>query len=155
MLKFQARIYDPSHDYIHLDIWMGKPEEEWTIPSTWSFEELLTHLIYLNCTGLGLSSLPDLPKVETLYCMMNQLSRLPNIPNIKVLHCAENLLTSLPELPQCVTLWCYDNQLRTLPRLPSCKTLGCENNLDLPYVNLDGYNDFMKSRRTPSLQVVN
>src|SRR3989344_5709079 len=88
--------------------------------------------IEIDCSDNQLTSLPELPKCEKLWCYGNQLASLPELPVCKVLHCFDNRLTSLPSLPECKILDCSNNQLAafgSLPTtLPKCEKLWCHNN---------------------------
>src|SRR3984885_8986241 len=75
----------------------------------WSDDELLSHIIFLDCFCNQLTTLPDLINCQTLYCDNNQL-------------------TILPDLINCQELYCFNNQLTTLPDLINCKKLQCGRN---------------------------
>src|SRR5436853_405700 len=77
--------------------------------SNWVDEELLFHVIELDCYGKSLTNLPELP-------------------NCKILDCSWNKLKNLPKLSQCEYLNCNTNQLINLPKLSQCKYLNCHTN---------------------------
>lgn len=104
--------------------------------SDWTDEELLLHIIKLDCYDMQLTSLPNLPQCQRLYCGANQLTTLPELPHCRYLECTNNQLISLPELPQCQYLYCWNNQLTTLPELPHCRDLYCQNNHLTTFPNL-------------------
>jgi hypothetical protein len=104
---------------------------------SWSDDQLLSHVIELDCAYKKLTILPELPNCQYLYCYRNQLTTLPDLPNCQELDCSDNQLTTLSNLPNCEWLSCFKNQLTTLPDLPNCRFLYCFANLlttlpDLP-----------------------
>src|SRR3984885_7074699 len=94
----------------------------------WSDDELLSHIIFLDCHSKQLTTLPDLINCRTLYCYYNQLTTLPDLINCQELSCNNNQLTILPDLINCQTLRCINNQLTTLPDLINCQLLICCDN---------------------------
>jgi Leucine-rich repeat (LRR) protein len=109
----------------------------------WSDEELLSHVIKLDCSENQLTTLPDLPNCQILTCHNNQLTILPDLPNCEELFCGFNQLTALPDLPKCIRLYCDRNRLHRLPDLPCCKILRCAKNqlTSLPKLpNCEGLN---------------
>ena len=100
----------------------------------WSDDQLLSHIIALDCGGCQLTILPNLPNCRRLCCERNQLATLPDLSNCQELYCDNNRLTTLPDLPNCQILTCNNNQLTTLPDLPNCRSLYCSRNhlTDLP-----------------------
>jgi len=132
----------------------------------WTDEELLSHIIELDCSwsginylpflpqcvklscqGNSLAELPELPKCVELICYRNQLKYLPDLANCLELVCSDNQLISLPKLSQCIYLDCSHNQLTSLPELNQCQYLYCRNNKltnipELPYGStLDCFNN--------------
>lgn len=93
----------------------------------WTDDDILNHIIELNCFGNSLTDLPKLPKCIFLNCSRN-----------KIIH--------LSELPKCEYLYCYDNELTNLPELPNCKLLFCINNY-LPFETLNDYEKLWKFKR--------
>ena len=77
----------------------------------WTDEELLSHIIYLNCAHRQLTNLPDLPNCKVLHCSNNKLTDLPNLSNCKKLHCSYNRLINLPNLPNCKILDCQPGDI--------------------------------------------
>src|ERR1700733_2723067 len=94
----------------------------------WSDDELLSHIIFLDCHNKQLTTLPNLINCQELYCFDNQLTTLPDLINCQILDCSSNQLTTLPDLINCRTLDCDNNQLTILPDLINCQTLDCDNN---------------------------
>src|SRR3984885_2761869 len=94
----------------------------------WSDDELLSHIIFLNCPSKQLTTLPDLINCQILWCNNNQLITLPDLINCQELQCGDNQLTTLPDLINCHKLWCNQNQLTTLPDLINCQQLSCRYN---------------------------
>ena len=94
----------------------------------WSDEELLNHVIILDCSNNGLTFLPDLPNCRELNCSTNKLTKLPHLLKCEYLCCCNNILQCLTELPLCKFLNCSHCQLEVLPELPNCETLYCLNN---------------------------
>src|SRR5438876_31562 len=82
-----------------------------TYDPKWSDQELVSHIIELNCANSQLTSLPKLLNCQILVCPNNQLISLPELPNCQSLGCSNNRLISLPELPNCQYLNCRNNQL--------------------------------------------
>src|SRR3984885_10466973 len=76
----------------------------------WSDDELLSHIIFLNCHRKQLTTLPDLINCQELYCYNNQLTTLPDLINCRELYCGLNQLTTLPDLIDCKNLNCRNNQ---------------------------------------------
>jgi len=87
--------------------------------------EILSHIIYLDCSSKDLIMIPDLPKCQELKCDNNRLTVLPELSNCQYLNCESNRLTILPELPNCRELHCSCNYLTTLPKLSLCQKLSC------------------------------
>ena len=80
-----------------------------------SFEEIIkldnyNDIIYLDCWGSSLFSLPELPNsLQVLWCNYNNLSSLPELPNsLERLYCATNNLSSLPKLPNSLNYFSYN-----------------------------------------------
>src|SRR3984885_15195931 len=94
----------------------------------WSYDELLSHIIFLDCHNKQLTTLPDLINCQKLNCYHNQLTTLPDLINCQELQCGDNQLTILPDLINCHKLYCDDNQLTTLPDLINCRILSCNHN---------------------------
>src|ERR1700733_1027715 len=94
----------------------------------WSDDELLSHIIFLDCHCKQLTTLPDLINCQILWCNNNQLITLPDLINCQKLHCVNNQLTTLPDLINCQILYCNNNQLTILPDLINCRILNCDNN---------------------------
>src|SRR3984885_9772651 len=94
----------------------------------WSDDELLSHIIFLDCHSKQLTTLSDLINCQILYCSNNQLTTLPDLINCQKLWCSHNQLTTLPDLINCQDLYCFNNQLTTLPDLINCQELNCFNN---------------------------
>ncbi|QYB17507.1 E3 ubiquitin-protein ligase [Pacmanvirus S19] len=89
---------------------------------------LWANVIKLNCSGCGLTELPELPNVKKLYCNHNNLTKLPKLPKVELLWCFTNRLTELPELPNVKVLNCYNNKLTYLPELPNVEKIICGTN---------------------------
>src|ERR1700733_6346809 len=94
----------------------------------WSDDELLSHIIFLDCHRKQLTTLPDLINCQELNCGLNHLTTLPDLINCRQLVCYHNQLTTLPDLINCQQLSCSNNQLTTLPDLINCQELYCDNN---------------------------
>jgi Leucine-rich repeat (LRR) protein len=62
----------------------------------WSDDELIKHVIELDCSRHQLTILPNLPNCQKLWCEYNQLTTLPDLPNCQILFCYNNQLTTLP-----------------------------------------------------------
>jgi len=56
----------------------------------WSDDELLSHIIFLDCHNKQLTTLPDLINCQELWCNQNQLTTLPDLINCQVLNCYDN-----------------------------------------------------------------
>jgi len=88
-------IIEPSHipeNYVNLTHihFTGKWDE---------LPELPPNLIYLNCEGLGLKTIPKLPNtLKQLHCNYNNISELTLPPELVVLHCVNEQLKQLPTL---------------------------------------------------------
>src|SRR3984885_3475343 len=111
----------------------------------WSDDELLSHIIFLDCHNNQLTTLPDLINCQELDCGLNQLTTLPDLINCQELDCGLNQLTTLPDLINCQRLWCNNNQLTTLPDLINCQELDCSNN-QLIYDNIEEHKKLVKFR---------
>ena len=95
---------------------------------------------FVDLSHRGLTELPPLPDMMSLWCNGNRLLRLtltrtltqlrcdenqltslpPLPPGLRLLRCDKNLLTVLPELPASLrVLWCHQNRLTTLPAFPA------------------------------------
>jgi len=94
----------------------------------WTDEELLIHVIELNCSFNNLISIPPLPNCKYLNCVGNQITELPPLPKCKTLICSDNQLIKLVDLTNCRELQCDNNQLTSLPVLTNCDFLKCSNN---------------------------
>ena len=106
--------------------------------------------MYINLSGKGLDTLPDLSRFTNLYgldCSFNKFTKFPKLPDsLTQFDCQSNNLTKLPKLPS--NLWrllCMDNQITSLPKkFPSkLRSLVCSGNpvhdtiranFKLPYV---------------------
>src|ERR1700733_9528220 len=104
----------------------------------WSDDELLSHIIFLNCYNNQLTTLPDLINCKKLQCGSNQLTILPDLINCQELQCSLNQLITLPNLINCQVLYCHHNQLTTLPDLINCQVLWCRDN-QLIYDNIEDH----------------
>lgn len=88
-------------------------------------------ILYLDCSGNQLTSIPGTPLAQKIICDSNQLTGLPALPaSLRFLYCTDNNISQLPELPPSLQmLYCDHNQLSTLPALPhSLAVLYCNNN---------------------------
>ena len=94
----------------------------------WSDNELLSHIIVLDCSNNQLTNLPELLNCTELYCRNNRLTNLPDLPNCIKLDCFYNRLTNLSDLPNCIELDCSHNHLTNLPKLLNCIELYCHEN---------------------------
>ena len=84
--------------------------------------QYFTSLTRLECSLIGLTSIPALPNsLQFLDCGSNNLTELPALPNSLIsLICYHNFLSSLPVLPNSLTtLNCQFNSLTSLPVLPN------------------------------------
>lgn len=93
-----------------------------------SLPELPPSCIRLNCSHNRLKSLPELPSIVYLHCGNNQLTVLPDLPLVTDLDCGNNQLTVLPDLPCIIRLCCPDNYLTSLPDLSMVVALNCSHN---------------------------
>lgn len=80
----------------------------------------LPNLVFLNCSGCGLTVLPDLPStLIALNCCRNYLIHLPRLfEGLKILRCNDNMLKELIRLPTSLTdLDCRSNQINEIDNL--------------------------------------
>ena len=89
----------------------------------------LTELVFLNCTGNRLTSLPDLShtKLFQLICPENELTSISGLPNtLEWLLCRDNQLTQLPDLAGLTLLTnliADNNRLTSLPDMSDLTAL--------------------------------
>ncbi len=79
-------------------------------------------------TCFGLTTIPNMPKLEKLVCIKTAIRFLPELPVCKHVEVRDGYLLRLPDLPNCAYLECNSNELRELPELPECKKIICNNN---------------------------
>src|ERR1700733_1822473 len=118
----------------------------------WSDDELLSHIIFLNCPSKQLTTLPDLINCQQLSCRYNQLTTLSDLINCQILFCNNNQLIydSIEEHKKLVKFRNFYKHLKYLKKWRLYKTKSIINKKkdlmiellyspDLPFYKLNPY----------------
>lgn len=85
--------------------------------------------IDINCSSLGITSIPKLPKLKELCVCDNKLTSIKINSDLEVLCCSGNELTSISiagdSSSSLIKLLCINNNLTSIPKLDKLKTLEC------------------------------
>lgn len=79
--------------------------------------------IEMNVGGLGLESIPKMPKLKRLICEDNSLKELPDFESLEYLDCRVNDIVKLGRMPRLVELYMDDNPIREIGGLESLEKL--------------------------------
>lgn len=96
--------------------------------NTWTDEEIIKNIEYIDCSNSGVSSIPKLPFCKKLVCSNNELQFIPSLSECSELICDNNEIFYFGDISKCKTLICNNNKLIFLPPLPDCEYINCSNN---------------------------
>lgn len=96
---------------------------------TLSDDELLSSILFIDCSFFNIESIPDLLNCTELVCKNCSLMELyAQLPKCNKLECSNNSIVGISSLPNCTYFECQNNDLGSLPELENCKYINCSNN---------------------------